>query len=166
MHAKETGNMKISRTLCFLILCCSLVSTACAAKRALPAEASASGLKACPDRPNCVSSDAIDEQHGIAPLTYTIPAEKAWQLLVKQVVQLPRTKIVAQRPDYLHAECRSAVFGFIDDLEFRLLAGQGEIAVRSAARSGYYDFGVNRRRIEDLRTALGNAGVEVRGLSL
>jgi uncharacterized protein (DUF1499 family) len=33
---------------------------------------------------------------------------------------LPGTKIIAASADYLHAECTSAVFGFVDDLELHL----------------------------------------------
>jgi len=71
---------------------------------------------------------------------------------------LPRTVIVTEKPGYLHAQSKSAVFGFVDDLEFYLRPGQGVIAVRSAARTGYSDFGVNRQRIEELRAALQHAG--------
>ena len=112
------------------------------------------GLKACPDSPNCVSSDAQDEKHHIAPLTFSLPVEAAWTVLKSQVAKLPRTLVVAEKPGYLHVECRSAVFGFVDDLEFQLRAEQGVFAVRSAARTGYYDFGANRQRVEDLRAAL------------
>jgi uncharacterized protein (DUF1499 family) len=74
--------------------------------------------------------------------------------LKEQVAKLPRATVVSERPGYLHVECRSKVFGFVDDLEFQLQAAQGTIAVRSASRTGYYDFGVNRQRVETLRAAL------------
>jgi uncharacterized protein (DUF1499 family) len=60
---------------------------------------------------------------------------------------------------YLHAECRSRIFGFVDDLEFLLQPEARVIAFRAAARSGYYNFGVNRARIDALRTALQADGV-------
>ena len=50
----------------------------------------------------------------------------------------------------IHALCRSRG-GFIDDVEFRLSPDEGIIHVRSAARSGLHDLGVNRRRLEKLR---------------
>jgi len=62
-----------------------------------------------------------------------------------------RVTIVEERPAYLHAEVRSLVFRFVDDIEFALSADQQLIQVRSAARTGYSDFGVNRRRIERIR---------------
>ena len=140
--------------LLIVILCCGLVSTSCAAEKAASPVLAEAGLKACPDSPNCISSDAQDEQHHIAPLKFSLPVADAWSLLKAQVAKLPRTVVVADKPGYLHVECRSAVFGFVDDLEFQLRAEQGVIAVRSAARTGYYDFGVNRQRVEDLRAAL------------
>jgi uncharacterized protein (DUF1499 family) len=61
---------------------------------------------------------------------------------------------VTETADYLHAECRSAVFGLVDDLELHLRQSEGIIAVRSASRLGYSDLGVNRRRVEGLRSSL------------
>ena len=142
-----------------IILCCTLVSASCAAEKSAGPGLSGAGLKACPDSPNCVSSDAQDEQHLIAPLRFSIPAAEAWQILKEQVAKLPRTVVVTDKSGYLHAESRSAVFGFVDDLEFSLQAEQKLIAVRSAARTGYYDFGANRRRVEELRAALLQRGV-------
>jgi uncharacterized protein (DUF1499 family) len=66
---------------------------------------------------------------------------------------------VNETPGYLHAECRSALFGFVDDLELHLRVSEGVIAVRSASRLGYSDLGVNRRRVEILRTSLINRGM-------
>jgi uncharacterized protein (DUF1499 family) len=71
---------------------------------------------------------------------------------------LPRTRIVNETTGYLHAECQSALFGFIDDLELDLRPAESAIAIRSASRIGYSDFGVNRRRVDTLREALINRG--------
>lgn len=61
--------------------------------------------------------------------------------------------------NYLHAECRSTLIGFVDDLELHLRPAARVIAVRSAARIGRSDFGVNRRRVETLRAVLTQRGV-------
>jgi uncharacterized protein (DUF1499 family) len=53
---------------------------------------------------------------------------------------------------------RSRLFRFIDDLEL-LLAEDRELVVRSASRLGSGDLGVNARRLERLRAALGEAGL-------
>jgi uncharacterized protein (DUF1499 family) len=64
-----------------------------------------------------------------------------------------RATIVEEKADYLHAEMRSLIFRFVDDVEFSLDADAGLINVRSASRVGYSDFGVNRRRMQRIRAA-------------
>lgn len=60
-------------------------------------------------------------------------------------------QVIREESGYLHAVFRSRVFRFIDDLELRLDREQGAIHLRSAARSGYSDLGVNRKRAEQLQ---------------
>lgn len=88
-----------------------------------------------------------------------VPASEAWEALRTALESLPRTTIVSESPDYVHAECRSAFFGFVDDLELHLRSADGIIAVRSASRLGHSDFGVNRRRVEQVRSALRASGI-------
>jgi uncharacterized protein (DUF1499 family) len=110
------------------------------------------GPAPCPDRPNCVSSRSAPEHRSyIAPLAFSGPADAAWRRITALVADLPRVAVVKQSDTELHAECRSAVFGFVDDLELTLDPARSVIHVRSAARTGYFDFGVNRRRVEALR---------------
>jgi uncharacterized protein (DUF1499 family) len=116
-------------------------------------------LAPCRPSPNCVSSDAADAKHSVAGFQPALRMAEAWTQLREVVGTLPRTEIISETTDYLHVECRSAVFGFIDDLELHARPAQNLIAVRSAARLGYTDFGVNRRRVEDLRTLLLNRSV-------
>ena len=88
-----------------------------------------------------------------------VPAAEAWIEVRSLVAKLPRTHIVKETSTYLHAECQSALWGFVDDLELDLRAAEKTIAVRSASRLGYSDFGVNRSRIEALRAELKSRGV-------
>lgn len=116
-------------------------------------------LSACPSSPNCVCSDEAGTSHAIEPLRLAIQAADAWPLVGEAVRELPRTRLVTKSADYIHAECASNLLGFVDDLELHLRADDAVIAVRSASRLGYSDFGVNRRRVETLRTALQELGV-------
>lgn len=116
-------------------------------------------LAACPSSPNCVSSDANDEPHKVLAIKFNVLANDAWEITKQTVVKLPRTQIVSETPDYLHAECTSAVFGFVDDLELQLRPAEGIIAIRSASRLGHSDLGVNRDRIETLRVLLIKQGI-------
>ena len=68
------------------------------------------------------------------------------------VSDLPRSLIVKETENYLHAEVSSAFFGFVDDLE--LLALKDAIQVRSISRLGDSDLGVNSQRLAVLRDGL------------
>ena len=115
-------------------------------------------LKPTPASPNAVSSQAQDAQHAITPLAYNRTHEEAMQALIKIVESTPRTNIVRRTPDYVYAEYASALFGFVDDVEFYFPPDSKIIHVRSASRLGYRDFGVNRARIEDVRRWLAASG--------
>jgi uncharacterized protein (DUF1499 family) len=109
-------------------------------------------LAACPTSPNCVSSGAEDSQHAIRPIEFPGDPSDAWRAARAAVTALPRTKIVYEANGYLHAESRSALFRFVDDFELQLRAEERTIAVRSASRVGFSDMGVNRDRVERLRS--------------
>lgn len=111
-------------------------------------------LTPCPESPNCVSSDAGDEAHRVEPYRLTATPQQAWRGLQNVVAEQERVTLVTVDDSYLHVEFRSAIFRFVDDTEFQLRAAEGIIAVRSAARIGYGDMGVNRKRVETIREAL------------
>ncbi|MEH1951171.1 MAG: DUF1499 domain-containing protein [Nostoc sp.] len=108
-------------------------------------------LASCPNSPNCVSSQSPDASHQIAPLTFTSTPEEAITNLKQIIESLPRTKIITESKDYLYAEFKSALLGFVDDVEFYLDRSANVIHVRSASRLGQSDLGVNRKRIETIR---------------
>lgn len=109
-------------------------------------------LAPCPSSPNCVCSQASDSLHQIAPLSFTSPPEQAFSQLKSIIQSLPRTKIITESGDYLYVEFKTALMGFVDDVEFYLDRNSNIIHVRSASRLGYGDLGVNRQRIEKIRT--------------
>ena len=111
-------------------------------------------LAPCPNSPNCVSSQSTDATHKIAPLSFTSSPEEAISNLKKIIESLPRTKIITESQDYLYAEFKSALLGFVDDVEFYLDRNTNVIQVRSASRLGQSDLGVNRQRIETIRGKL------------
>jgi len=111
-------------------------------------------LAPCPNSPNCVSSQSTDAVHKIAPLTYTSSPEQALADIKSIIQSLPRTKIISETEDYLYAEFKSAMMGFMDDVEFYLDRNDNIIHVRSASRLGQSDLGVNRNRVETIRTKL------------
>ena len=104
-------------------------------------------LLPCPDSPNCVCSE---QEPGLALHLGSYGREQAWQLL-QNIVAAQGGEIVKHNETYLHAKFYSKWMHFIDDFEARLDREAGLIQMRSAARSGYYDFNVNRKRIEAIR---------------
>jgi len=79
---------------------------------------------------------------------------EAWSEIRRIVAALPRSAVIKADETYLHATFKSRIFRFVDDLELFLNPSTGIISIRSAARTGYWDFGVNRHRVEKLRRAL------------
>jgi uncharacterized protein (DUF1499 family) len=118
-------------------------------------------LKPCPRSPNCVSSQAerADETHAIAPLAFKGDPAGAWRALRDLVAGWERAKVVAEHDGYLRAEFATRVMGFVDDVEFLLDPGARVIHVRSASRLGRRDFGVNRERVEAVRSRLAARGI-------
>jgi uncharacterized protein (DUF1499 family) len=78
----------------------------------------------------------------------------AKELLKAIVAGQPRTKLVREEQDYLRYEFTTLLLRFIDDVEFVFDDEAKIIHFRSASRTGYSDLGVNRRRMEDLRSLL------------
>jgi len=112
-------------------------------------------LSPCPDKPNCVCSQCnSDDSHFIEPLKYQVDSATAWDKLIQLVSETPRTAAVRLDSDYAHFESTSFLFRFVDDVEFSHDKATKLIHVRSASRLGRSDLGVNRKRIEDIRSQL------------
>lgn len=150
----------MKRTLRPLVpLACAVALASCAGSRPDHLGVHDSLLGDCPSSPNCVSSESRDPAHAIPAFYLVVDNATGWKAARDAVAAMPRTTIVTETADYLHAECASRLFGFVDDLELHLRGEQqAVIAVRSASRLGYSDMGVNRKRVELLRNTLMKAG--------
>lgn len=109
-------------------------------------------LGLCPSSPNCVSTQAQDDGHAIVPFRYRKSRAEAKEALKEVIRSLPRTKLVEEDETYLHYEVTSLLFRFVDDVEFLFDDDTKTIHFRSASRTGYGDLGVNRTRMEQLRS--------------
>ena len=118
-------------------------------------------LKPPSPTPNSVSSQAGQypdhpqrEYAQIPPLPLRGgSAAASMQTLATVLTSMPRTKVFEQRPDYLYAQATTRWLKFTDDIEFWFDPARAAIELRSASRLGGKDFGVNRQRIEAIRTA-------------
>jgi uncharacterized protein (DUF1499 family) len=111
-------------------------------------------LAACKPTPNCVSSqaDPADQEHYIEPIAY----RGTMQELRRAVESMTRATVIREEGNYLYAEYKSALLGYVDDVELWLDDKTRLVHVRSASRLGRSDFGVNRKRIEELRILIGS----------
>ena len=117
-------------------------------------------LSPCPGTPNCVSSQEKDSQNSILPITYKDSLEQAKERIYRVINSMRDTRIITKEVFYLHVEFTSMVFRFIDDVEFYFDGSQSLIHVRSASRWGYWDLGVNRRRVESIRSKFEKLKIE------
>lgn len=140
-----------------LLAVASIMLIGCTGTRPVDLGVSDGRLADCPSTPNCVSSDAdpADEEHYIEAIDVgDADAAAIWAAARTAVEDLPRTEIVREEEGYLYAESTSRVFRFVDDVELHWRPGTRTIAVRSASRIGRSDWGVNRDRVEQVRTRL------------
>ena len=107
----------------------------------------------CGDKPNCVSTQDTRKEYNLTPFTLT---ESTNIDSIEQVaLELPGAKTAVKEDNNLRIECTSKIMRFVDDLELKIEGDQ--LIVRSESRVGYSDFGVNRKRAEQLRSLLANA---------
>ncbi|MDA0716836.1 MAG: DUF1499 domain-containing protein [Cyanobacteria bacterium] len=106
-------------------------------------------LAVCPMPAHCARADWHEQQ-----LSGDTP-QRSLERLVPVIEAISGTKIVEQNGSYLHATATSALFGFVDDLELYADTQNGILQARSVSRLGDSDLGVNSKRLEFLRQALG-----------
>lgn len=104
-------------------------------------------LAPCPDKPNCVSSEAgTTAEKSVS----TLPGD-TWDKLPETIEAMGGT-VIKRSGSYIATEFKSKVFGFVDDVEFR--KSDDGVHVRSASRVGHSDAGVNAKRVAELREML------------
>ena len=118
-------------------------------------------LKPPSKTPNSVSSQAglwpdnpMRAYAEIAPLAVSGDAGTVMARLKAVVEAMPGAKVIESRPDYLYAQFTTRLMKYVDDTEFWLDPAARVIQVRSASRVGGKDYGVNRKRIEEVRRLL------------
>ncbi|MEX0810851.1 MAG: DUF1499 domain-containing protein [Chitinophagales bacterium] len=111
-------------------------------------------LSDCPASPNCVSTmeSEDDEKHYMEPLQFD-DLQEARLKVISIIMETPRTEILLQNREYIHAEYTTPILRFVDDVEFYFDTENKLLHFRSASRVGYSDFGANRRRMEKFKKA-------------
>jgi len=143
----------MSRGLLFALVV-SVMFISCSGSRPANLGTTEGKLSPCPESPNCVSSQSTDRKHFIEPLGYDGSLIEARKNLVSIIQSMKRSQIISEENTYIHVEFTSALFRFVDDVEFYFDDMAKTIHMRSASRVGYSDLGVNRKRIEAIRSKL------------
>ena len=107
-------------------------------------------LAPCPDSPNCVSTHSKSKRHAMEPLPYLKTREASRERILSILKGMRRMEIVKLTKSTIHVEFRTALWGFVDDVVFFLDDIGRVVHFRSASRTGYYDFGLNRRRMKEI----------------
>jgi uncharacterized protein (DUF1499 family) len=144
----------MSRLACAALIPLALLLGACSGKPPPNLGIHDGQLSPCPSKPNCVSSQATDESHYVAPLSFAAPASATRRALLEILPQMPGARLVTEENLYLRVEFTSKTMKFVDDVEFLVDPLSNIIHLRSASRLGYSDFGANRKRVEDIRARL------------
>lgn len=100
-------------------------------------------------RPNNVASYAAGAYPKMEPIRHAGDKQAAKQKLISLINDMPRTEIVTDEGDYLHATFTSRIFRFVDDVEF--LIEDDVIQYRSSSRVGYSDMGANETRMKEIK---------------
>lgn len=132
---------------CIYLSMASLLLAACCSGKG-PRGVKEGKLGDCPRSPNCVSTVSTDPDHRMEPIPYRTSLKEARERVINIVNAMKRTRIITSEERYLHAEFRSALFRFVDDVEFYFDEKEKVIHFRSASRLGYSDLGVNRKRMK------------------
>ncbi len=111
-------------------------------------------LAPCPPTPNCVCTQCDDPQHHMPPIPFTGDAASIKRRIRQVVENMPRAKIVEESDNWLRAEFKSAIFRFVDDVEFLIDEPAQIVHFRSASRVGYSDLQANRKRMAAITGAL------------
>ncbi len=112
----------------------------------------------CGDKPNCVSTADTRDRYTLSP--YILRPGVTLDQVERVALTLSGAQTAEKTADYLRIECTTRIMRFVDDLELKI--ADGHLLVRSESRVGYSDFGVNRRRVEELREKLSVAGIVVK----
>ena len=99
-------------------------------------------------------SDCVVKTNCIFQTWKVDDSEKAFNELIQILENTPRLKIIENEKSYIHALATSRIMNFIDDIEIKNINQDNILQVKSSSRTGIYDLGVNKRRVQTLRFRL------------
>ncbi|MBR9871090.1 MAG: DUF1499 domain-containing protein [Gammaproteobacteria bacterium] len=139
-----------------------LLLSGCASTRNVPPTGIQFTLDGCTPFLNCVSTSSTVSYYAIEPIRLVEPlSESTWAIIKAEALELPGASLNEARYGYADITCYSDTVGFPDYFEVLIDADQQRLNVRSQSLLGFYDMGVNRRRVELLRSQLVERGIAI-----
>jgi uncharacterized protein (DUF1499 family) len=111
-------------------------------------------LSDCPDKPNCVSTKASRAEQKIEPIPYTKSLSEFKVDVANALDKMGNNKVITSSEDYFSVEFTSSFFRFVDDFEILFDQKKSLIHLKSKSRVGHYDFGANKKRVEEFTKTL------------
>ena len=139
-----------------------LLLAGCASTSKVPPSGVQFSLDGCAPFLNCVSSTSTNGLYSVEPIRLAEPlSQSSWALVRAVAIELPGASLNSARFGYADITCRSDLLGFPDYLELLVDSDKQHLDVRSQSLIGFYDLGVNRRRVELLRSRLIERGIAI-----
>lgn len=146
----------------YLMALTPLLLAGCTSTGSIPSSGLQFSLDGCTPFLNCVSSTSTVGIYSIEPIRLAEPLnESSWELIRAEALNLPGATQNSARYGYADITCYSDGLGFPDYFELLIDADKQQLDVRSQSLLGFYDMGVNRQRVELLRSRLIERGIAV-----
>jgi uncharacterized protein (DUF1499 family) len=136
------------RTFIALLFVCCFTVSGCATSGHVRSGVIGGKLLDCPNAPKCVSTQSENERHRMEPISFSGRVQDAQSTIISIIKGMKNSEIITVSEDYVYVQFKTSVFRFIDDVEFYFDSKEKLIHFRSSARFGYYDWKVNRKRME------------------
>lgn len=152
----STKGLNMNKNLLTFLFFIAFSTAGCAAKSTTEVGLMSNKLAACSSKPNCVSSEHDEgDSHFIAPISIDAGTTAGVTIKeLKQVLLNMGANVTVEQDAYIAATFTSRFLRFVDDFEVRIDQQNSLVHIRSASRTGYSDFGVNRKRAERFKAEL------------
>ncbi|MGD6956934.1 DUF1499 domain-containing protein [Rossellomorea aquimaris] len=98
-----------------------------------------------------MSTIDLTSYHRIAPLPISGSTEDAKARIRSTLSKFDHVEIKEDKSHYVHAVFTSKWLKFMDDLELYIDESKHLLHIKSGSRLGFYDFKVNRKRVEHFK---------------
>jgi len=144
----------------FFALLAAFLLAGCTSTSHVPPSGTDFALDGCTPFLNCVSSTSSVGLYHVKPIQLSAPLDQpTWDTVKAVTTEMPGASLNESRFGYLDITFHSDLLRFPDYFEVLVSPDRRSLDVRSQSLVGFYDLGVNRRRVERFRHNLVESGV-------